>query len=126
MSLLTATPPPFAELGCAVDAYTEMSLLCQGFSCKLGPQVVTHSYSSTAAHTRTTQNPRIHEFGTEADHSTLICTQRRRIRAANTTYSLVTRGSCVVPHGSIPAPVRVEANAACLLRICHSGKARGG
>lgn len=119
-------PPPFAGLVWPVGAYTEMSLVCRGFSCNIAPQAITHSRPATAAHTGTTQNSRIHELGTEADHPTVISTQRRRINASSTTYSLVARGSCVVPQGSVPAPVRVEANAACLRGIVHSGEARCG
>lgn len=89
---------------------------------------MTHSYTAATAHThaRTAQNARVHELGTQADHPALISIQSRRVSAAGTADSLVTRGRCVVPHGSVPAPVGVEADAAGLVGIRQSGEAGSG
>ncbi len=92
---------------------------------RIGPRADTHRHSA-AAHTRTTQNARIHELGTEADDIVVICTQHGRIDAAGTADGLVARGRCVIPHGSIPAAVRVEANAAGLVGVLQRAEARGG
>ena len=88
------------------------------------PRADTHRhFAAAAAHTRTTQDPRINEVSTEADDITVISTQHRRVSAACTADGLVARRCCVVPQGSIPAAVRVEANAACLVRVCQRGEA---
>ena len=78
------------------------------------------------AHTGTAQNTRVHELGTEADDATVISAQHGRIHAASATDSLVARRSRFVPQGTVPAAVRVEANAAGLVRVRQSGEARGG
>ena len=81
---------------------------------------------STTAHARTTQDARIHELGTEADNLIVISTQHGCIDVAGTTDGLVARGRCVIPQGSIPAAVRVEANAAGLVGVRQRAEARGG
>ena len=97
---------------------------------KMGSRANTHRHfpaaTTAVAHTRTTQNPRIHELGTEADDVTVIITQHRRVGATRTADGVVARGRRVVPQGSIPAAVVVEANAACLGGIGHCGEARSG
>ena len=132
-ALLTATPPPpptLVLLGRVVDAYTEDELIASWLQLQYRTQVATHRrpgpVARRVANTGTAQNTRVHELGTEADDPTVISAQHGRIHAASATDSLVARRGRVVPHGTVPTAVRVEANAAGLVRVRQSGEARGG